>query len=130
MRSRVILLAALLFVTVPATGQEVSEPGDSLTTIRVLLLDPGIALGKPTIVFPPNFRPDPDYARSQLLRPFFQRGPSFFDMRPLEKADLLSPYLLGLERDKELSTLHTILGAVSLGAVAYVAYRHVQKYGF
>jgi hypothetical protein len=40
----------------------------------------------------------------------------------------MSPLRLQVARDK-LSPFQTALGAVQLGAVGYMAYRHVKKYG-
>ena len=124
---------AVLFLLLPhcaALGQTSSPGGDSARVSGVVLVDPGISMGTPTLIFPPSFQPMPE-----LGMPFIEHAgaglpPNFLDWQNPPKADLLSPYLLKRESEKKLSTLYSIVGAVQLGAVAYVAYRHVKKFGF
>jgi len=124
------LVAAIWVGAIPASGQSSTTSADTLQTTGVVLLDPGIALGRPTLVFPPSYQPGSLILPSRFTTP--PAGlPDFLLGPPDEpKADLLSPYLLDLQRAKKMNTFHTILGAMELGAVAYVAYRHVKKYGF
>jgi hypothetical protein len=126
--SRILVL--VVFVSVPAAAQEHAERTDTSRWNGVVLLDPGIALGRPTLIFPPAFRPETQGGSSLLLQPFPELGPHLFDPHAFPKADLLSPYVLALQREKQRSTFYTILGAMELSAVAYVAYRHVKKFGF
>jgi len=46
-----------------------------------------------------------------------------------EKHDLASPWQLELENQEAYRTMRAILGAIELGGVAYIGYRHIKKYG-
>jgi len=46
-----------------------------------------------------------------------------------QRVDLISPFCLQMESEARLRTLQTVLGAVQVGGVAYLAYRHIKKYG-
>lgn len=46
-----------------------------------------------------------------------------------EKIDLDSPLRLQLAKQNEYGTMRVVLGTVQLGGVAYIAYRHLKKYG-
>ena len=126
-----LLLTALWCWAVPAPAQQESrKTGDTVLTAGVVLLDPGIALGKPVLLFPPSYQPGSEVLPTRFLSPTPVYPPFFLGPPAEPRADLLSPYLLGLRRSQEMSTFYTILGAMELGAVAYVAYRHVKKFGF
>lgn len=43
---------------------------------------------------------------------------------------LLSPLYNSYLETQKLATLKAILGSVQVGAVAYLAYKHIKKYGF
>ncbi len=43
---------------------------------------------------------------------------------------MTSPMLNSYYDSQKLATLKAILGSVQVGAVAYLAYRHIKKYGF
>ncbi len=45
------------------------------------------------------------------------------------KIDLDSPLRLQLAKQNEYGTMRAVLGTVQLGGVAYIAYRHLKKYG-
>jgi len=124
------IFVLLFLVSVPAAAQDQPESADTSRWNGVVLLDPGIALGRPTLIFPPAFRPETQGGSSLLLQPYPGLGPDLFDAHAFPKADLLSPYLLALQREKKRSTFYTVLGAMELSAVAYVAYRHVRRFGF
>lgn len=125
-----LLLAALSCGAIPAFAQHASEASDTALTTGVVLLDPGIALGKPLLLFPPSYQPGSEILPARFVTPFTASPPLFLGSPMEPKADLLSPYLLQVRRSQEMSTFYTILGAMELGAVAYVAYRHVKKFGF
>ena len=44
--------------------------------------------------------------------------------------DLLKPLRIQFEGEQELKTLKYILGMAQLGAVGYLAYKRIKKYGF
>ena len=96
-----ILVLFFAFVSV-APGQQRSEyqSVETDSAHRVVILDPGIALGRPILLIPPPLE------RDSLLGGNFE-----------QRVDLLSP-------------LQTVLGTVELAGVAYLAYRHIKKYGF
>ena len=130
LRRATALVAVVWIGTIPASGQDSNFSADTLKTTGVVLLDPGIALGRPTLVFPPSYQPGPLILSSRFTSPLAGVPPFLLDPPGEPKADLLSPYLLHVQSAKKMNTLYTILGAMELGAVAYVAYRHVRKQGF
>lgn len=52
---------------------------------------------------------------------------NFFDN---SSSNLLSPLYNSYLETQKLATLKAILGSVQVGAVAYLAYKHIKKYGF
>ncbi len=57
-----------------------------------------------------------------------------FSNRPLINAnsasDLLNPLYQKYLDSQGMKTMNSILGSVSVGATAYLAYKHLKKYGF
>ncbi|MBX2992071.1 MAG: hypothetical protein KF749_13015 [Bacteroidetes bacterium] len=100
------------------------------TRSEVSILDPGISFGKPTFVLPPLLTLTPGDFSEELHITAPSTPPPFLSSSVVEKIDLLSPLKLQRAREDDLSTLRTILGTVQLGGVAYLAYRHLKKYGF
>jgi len=45
-------------------------------------------------------------------------------------SQLLNPLYDKFLENQKYSTLYSILGSVQVGAVAYMAYKHIKKYGF
>lgn len=45
-------------------------------------------------------------------------------------SQLLNPLYNKFLENQKYSTLYSILGSVQVGAVAYMAYKHIKKYGF
>ena len=43
---------------------------------------------------------------------------------------MLGPLYNNYLESQKLATLKAILGSVQVGAVAYLAYKHIKKYGF
>ncbi|MGB5874747.1 MAG: hypothetical protein WBG01_11460 [Bacteroidota bacterium] len=133
MKSLTILLL-LIFCSSVVLGQQGSDApaNDTTSAQKILLLDPGVALGKPTLLLPPSF--ESGFGTTFPL--FFYAGahtgipPSLISMGFKPKVDMLASIHLQRERESGLQTLHMILGTVTAGAVAYIAYRHVMKYGF
>ncbi|MCK5572601.1 MAG: hypothetical protein KAJ12_07560 [Bacteroidetes bacterium] len=133
MKSLRFLLLFLSCSTV-ALGQPGSDtPSKDTASVReIILLDPGVALGKPTLLFPPSYEPGFTFGYPPLLYRGAHMGlpPSFISMEFEPKVDLLAPLRLQRKRERGLHTLYRVLGTVQAGAVAYIAYRHVKKYGF
>jgi hypothetical protein len=98
---------------------------------RIVLLDPGLSLGRAIFLFPPSLRTEQSFRDPFMTTPaggFLPGGPFMgeaFDPR----ADLLAPYRLQVKQDKGLNVFQTVLGAMETGAVGYMAYRHIKKYG-
>ena len=127
-------LVLLVACTLAAAGQERLgvQATDTGSTRRIVILDPGITLGRPTILLPP-----PVEMASRLRLP----SSSIFDVTPAfssaflggvldEKVDLTSPLRLQMKREADLQPFHTILGTIQAAGTAYIAYRHIKKYGF
>jgi len=49
---------------------------------------------------------------------------------PEKRPDLSWQLSLGPKSEDPLESIRTILGAVQAGGAAYIAYRHIKKYGF
>lgn len=125
-------LLTLYAIPVVAQHDAAAIRGDTVTTARVVVIDPGVSLGRPLILLPPLLEGSLMLRVPASLQP--GRPASLMDpwyVAPVvPKADLLSPLRLQQQRDEEMKTLRMILGTVQLGGVAYIAYRHVTKYGF
>jgi hypothetical protein len=129
---RILLLVAACSPTLFGQQQpEISTP-DTARKEGIVLLDPGIALGKPTLLLPPWLEPGATLGHPRFLftSPRLGATPLFIGNGFYPKIDLASPLRLQRKKDEELQLLYTVLGAVTLGGVAYLAYRHVSKYGF
>jgi hypothetical protein len=55
---------------------------------------------------------------------------SEFSPRNDSKPDILNPLYQKYLANQNMRVIKSILGSVSLGATAYLAYRHIKKYGF
>lgn len=102
--------------------------GDSA---RVIILDPGLSLGKPTLLLPPALREEGTFVVPPLVEGggFGATGLPFLLPGAPPPLDLMVSYRLQRAREQELSTLRSVLGTVQLGAVGYVAYLHLKKRG-
>lgn len=54
----------------------------------------------------------------------------YFSSNQNNTENILSPLYKNYESSQSLRTLKSILGSVSFGATAYLAYKHLKKYGF
>jgi hypothetical protein len=124
-----ILQVFLCIAAAIAQPQQHGTAADTSRVHQVVIVDPGIALGKPILLLPPAL------ATESTAEPFFVPG-----MRPTLpppliggayelKVDLISPYLLQRQKAQQYSTLTAVLGSIQVGGVAYLAYRHIKKYG-
>ena len=117
-----------------ASGQQRSgfESVETDSAHRVVILDPGIALGRPILLFPSPLERD-----SLFVTPsFLMLGEIPAVAEPLivgnfeQRVDLLSPLRLQMEKESGFRSLQAVLGTVELAGVGYLAYRHIKKYGF
>jgi hypothetical protein len=125
MRTRgLVLLMALCSAAFAAQGQDTSRTSDTSRSHNVLIIDPGVALGKPILLFPPFLEPDLKFSDTDIgIRgPFLQGGYTL-------KADLIPPSMLPKKQGAGLTMFYNVLGAAELGAAGYLAYRHIKKYG-
>jgi len=125
--------ALILLSTLVASGQQHSqgERPDSDATKRAIIVDPGLSLGKPTLLLPPSLRDD----TAPVIPPFLlsEKSPGipvpFLGGSPSMKVDLTSPLRLQMAREERLRPLWTVLGTVEVGGAAYAAYRYIKKHG-
>jgi hypothetical protein len=135
MRIRGVVTLALLFITSAFAVKGQVHPGAVLTDTaqsnRIILLDPGLSLGRATFLFPSSVGTGLSYRDPALMFAGggFPGAGSFIGGVLEPRADLMSPLRLQWASQKNLSYFQMVLGAVETGAVGYMAYRHVKKYG-
>jgi len=69
----------------------------------------------------PHYRPEIIHTIPVLHEPFF--------LTLTKEIDISSPWKLELAEQNEFRTLGLILGSIEAGGAAYIAYRHIKKYG-
>ncbi len=124
------LTALFLILSVSVFAQ--SERTDSLSVWKAdkLFLDSPQSIflfdEKPQLFIPLKFV----NSLSQANR--FSYGVKLFAENPLiySRDDLVSPLLSKYHEDEKMNLFYTILGSVQAGAVGYMAYKHIKKYGF
>jgi hypothetical protein len=121
---QVVLCSALL----QAQGKDTSRAGDTLRIHDFALSGPGVVPGKGVLLIPPLLQPEGVFDPFSGMYPGLQ--PALLGAPFPSKADLVSPYLLRLHRESQLNTLYMVLESMELGGAAYIAYRHIKKYGF
>jgi hypothetical protein len=107
-----------------------SAAADTASVNRIILIDPGLSFGRAAFLFPPSLGSELPFQNPFMTRPegdFGATGP-FIGLASGPRVDLMSPLRLQFEKEK-LSPFQNALGAVQLGAVGYLAYRHIKKYG-
>jgi hypothetical protein len=128
---KILLLVAVCSPALFGQQQpEISTP-DTMRTEGIVLLDPGVALGKPTLLLPPWLEPGATLGHPSFLHSNARPGvpPLFVGTGFEPKIDVTAPLRLQRRKDEGLQLLYSVLGAVQAGGVAYLAYRHVKKYG-
>lgn len=58
-----------------------------------------------------------------------QNNGFMFENKSVSVSDMLHPYLNFYIESKNISLLRRVLGMAQLGAVGYLAYKHIKKYG-
>jgi hypothetical protein len=98
---------------------------------RVIVLDPGLSLGKPTLLLPPSLREEGEFVVPPFIGGMSYGAPGLPFLLPgtPPAMDMMVSYRLQRAREDELSTLRSVLGTVQIGAVGYVAYMHLKKRG-
>lgn len=135
MRIRVIVTLALLFIisTLAVKGQV--HPGavlaDTAQVNRIILLDPGLSLGRATFLFPSSVGTGLSFRDPAMMFAggWIPGAGPFLDGVLEHRADLMSPLRLQWASEKNLNYFQMVLGAVETGAVGYMGYRHLKKYG-
>lgn len=122
----------VLAVAISAEGQITGKhSADTSRAARLPLPETELWLSRPTLFVPPS--PVPDLPRFELPQEFMTHDLTlpltltggFVDRR----TDLMSPLLLQWKSEEKMRPFRIILGSLSAGAAAYVAYEHIRKYG-
>jgi hypothetical protein len=123
------ILVACIAATLSLHGQTSSTTDRADTTDnRVRLIDPGISSGRPVFLLPPSLSIIPgDFGDPETIG--LGTPPPFLGDPVTGKIDLIAPFKLQLEKQKELQTLRSVLGTVQVGAVAYLAYKQIRRWG-
>jgi hypothetical protein len=126
----------LVFLVASACGASAQQhagvpPADTGTVNRIVLLDPGLSLGRATFLLPSSVGTEVPFRDPSMM---FAGGGfpgvgSFIGGVLEPRADLMSPLRLQWAKERNLNYFQMVLGAVETGAVGYMAYRHVKKYG-
>lgn len=108
-----------------------APPADTGRVNRIVLLDPGLSLGRATFLFPASVGTGLSFTDPAMMFADggFPGAGAFVGGVLEPRADLMSPLRLQWAKEKNLSYFQMVLGAVETGAVGYMAYRHVKKYG-
>ena len=123
--NRIFNILILLFASMLVThGQE----SQNTLTKKPNIFDSGLSIVSPPVLSNLSIRTAPAFYPTLLQSPF-TLGMQPFSWKSPERIDLVSPWQFELTKQEELRTLRTILGTVQLGGVAYLAYRHIKKYG-
>jgi len=114
-----------------AQGKSGDVRSDTVRVNRIVLLDPGISLGRAEFLFPSSPVAGLSFNNPTMMFAGDAFSPAgFFAGGVLgPRADLMSPLLLQREREKSLSSYQMVLGAMQAGVVGYLAIRHIAKYG-
>jgi hypothetical protein len=130
MRGSLLLVSVLSLGTVNAQDHPPGVAADTGHANRIVLIDPGLSLGRATFLFPSTLGSELPFLDLPMTEPQMDPGlvGPFAGGFLAPRADLTSPLRLQMEKEK-LSPFQSALGAVQLGAVGYMAYRHIKKYG-
>ncbi|MFA6540773.1 MAG: hypothetical protein WCT99_04160 [Bacteroidota bacterium] len=126
---RIILILLSLAVPLPAQEQTSMQPKDtSLKLLRTEAIP--LSLEQPIVILPLSFAlSSAGEGTVQPLYYIFGESPEQFSWNREGKVDIASPWKIYLEEQKKNSTWRSVLGSVQLGGAAYIAYRHIKKYG-
>jgi hypothetical protein len=127
-----IVVFVILCSAFPAWAQEKTDTisRDTYSQRMHLLYDPAFPLGRTRLLVPPHLDFEEIHMGDDILLPRNMWGPSFgggVGQRPI---DLTASFRFQLDRQNQMRPLMNVLGTFQAGAAAYIAYRHVKKYGF
>ncbi len=128
----IAILVSILAVSLSAAAQVTgTRSADTTRTPRLLLPETDLWLSRPTLFEHPS--PVPDLSRFDLPPEFLEHDftfpPSFTGGFVERRADLMSPLLLQWKSEERMRPFMIILGSISAGGAAYLAYEHIRKYG-
>jgi hypothetical protein len=119
----------LLPLTVAAASfcqqQPVAPALDTTNGTRIIVLDLGLSTGRSTLLVPPAFQRAEAFGDTSIVAIWMKTSvlPPHLGGVLEPKADLTVALRAQWAKDSQLSTLRTVLGAVELGSVAYIAYK-------
>jgi hypothetical protein len=120
----------IFFFVAVATAQERStvQSADTLVPKSLFFPGPKNSLGSLSIL-PPLWLSDVVISRDFPASSF---GIALLSESPVpeKRADLFWNMTFSQKSEDPLETLQMMLGAVETGGAAYLAYRHISKYGF
>lgn len=125
-----IVMMVMLFQFVFSQEKPILTTIDS-SAIPYLINNPGSLLDKPIVVLPLSFLLTA--ANDQLpasLYYSFAGTPQSLSWKQTPSIDLTAPITLQLRDEEKDRPWKITLGAAQLGGVAYIAYKHIKKYGF
>ncbi len=128
----IAILAMILTLPLSAAAQVTgTRSGDTTRAQRLALPETDLWLSRPTLFGPPS--PVPDLPRFDLPPQFLAHDftlPSTFAGGFVERRiDLMSPLVLQWKSEDKMRPFMIILGSLSAGGAAYIAYEHIRKYG-
>jgi hypothetical protein len=124
MRPISILILLFIFALV-ANGQEQKISKDTAAT-EIRFFDPQLPFVKPELTLPPSLELmssnySPEYLRYSLTAPISLTEKATNEIQGIWQRELA--------QQNEYRTLKTILSSVQMGAVTYLLYEHIHKYG-
>jgi len=130
---RPLLGLCLVLLTHPLMAQTRGTEAftDTARAEHVVILDPGISSGRPSLLLPASLGGEAMVRLPFFALPGMDRAvpPPFLDWGAEHKVDLLLPMRLADAEQPGIRTIRIVLGSVQAAGVAYIAYRHLKKYG-
>jgi hypothetical protein len=123
----IVILSFLFIVSIYGQESRNTQPQDT-STIRSKPISRELSIINLPDLFQPSLSFAPVY-RLSLIQPSLELGVQTFSLKSPERIDLTSQWQYELASQEELRTMQMILGTVEFGGVAYLAYRHLKKYG-
>ena len=128
-----LLIFFLIVCALPVYGQSGSDSTgvDSIAEQKILLVDPGVSLGRSIFLLPPSMNAGLPLFGTRLDLP----GDAPLDRIPFtagmagSRVDLTLPLRLQMGEQRKWSAVTMTLSAAGAGAAAYIAYEHIKKYG-
>ena len=132
MIKKIFPLPLFLFLCVCAAiaqEQPAMPPKDSSLSLLRRETIP-LPLETPIVIVPLSFALNSAGSDTPMpLSYIFGESPEQFSWNRGGAIDIASPWKIHLEEQNKHQTWRNVLGTVQLGGVAYLAYRHIKKYG-